>query len=176
MGANREYNKPNVKGPRYRETIYKADNDAFFQDLLDTYDGSEKYTHRQIRGFIRRFHAETVAQEILYTRYGVEVPSNIGRIFMGAFNQMPSNTKRQVNKPSSEKIDRVVKHANMETDSRMPFIYFTTWANKIKLMYHHLWKFKPHRDLARGMSKAFAADYRKYIVVTNMKLVSKLLR
>jgi len=79
----RYYSKPNLKAPRFRRKRYNVISNDFIKRLKNKYPKSKNLKIADIRNIIGEFN-EFMWNTVINTRDGVELPNNMGSIFIGS--------------------------------------------------------------------------------------------
>jgi hypothetical protein len=157
----REFNKPNVKASRYRPEVYSLLNKKFFDKFKNKYPKYKGMTNLELRNIIKKFH-EHVYNTVIEKRDGVQLPEQIGWLFIGACE---SSKKRNVDYAKSNKYGVEVSYNNWNTDGRLAKIFFTSNAPKHKMKNREFWRFVGCRNFKRSVAKAFSENWNNYIII-----------
>jgi hypothetical protein len=157
----REFNKPNVKASRYRPEVYSLLNKKFFDKFKNKYPKYKGMTNLELRNIIKKFH-EHVYNTVIEKRDGVQLPEQIGWLFIGACE---SSKKRNVDYAKSNKYGVEISYNNWNTDGRLAKIFFTSNAPKHKMKNREFWRFVGCRNFKRSVAKAFSENWNNYIII-----------
>jgi len=168
----REFKKPDVKGPRFREKSVHVLNIALykrFKEKFPEYDIS----YADFKKVIHTYNTK-LSEGIIEYRDGVELPESLGYIFIGS---CPTLTKRlNVDYKKSAQYGVVTTHKNWDSDNKVMKIFFTNNEVKYKIQNKQIWVFLPNREFKRKASKNYIEDYNKYIMVNNNKKISMMFK
>jgi len=82
----REFKKPDVKAPRFRPEIKNVLDKEFFKVFKDKHTKYKDLDESTIRLIIKKFN-QLVYQTVIDTRDGVQLPEQIGWLFIGTCEQ-----------------------------------------------------------------------------------------
>lgn len=157
----REFNKPNVKASRYRPEAYSLLDKKFFEKFKSKYPKYKDMTNLELRNIIKKFH-EHVYNTVIEKRDGVQLPDQIGWLFIGACE---TSKKKNIDYAKSNKYGVEVSYNNWNTDGRLAKIFFTSNAPKHKMKNREFWGFVGCRNFKRAVAKAFSENWNNYIVI-----------
>lgn len=152
---------PDVKAPRYRRpakrTIVNDVVKAIKQEVF-----SAKYIEdKLVKEIIYEFNCQLV-ESAIENRDGVEVPSQIGHIFIGT---CPMKKSKNIDFKITAIHKKAIQHRNWESDNYLAKIFFTTYSSKYKFKNNELWGFYAIRDFKRKVGKTYPANWKKYVQV-----------
>ena len=122
----REFNKPNVKASRYRPEVVTILNKEFFENFKKTHPKYKDLDVKLLRKIIKRFN-QIVYQTVIDTRDGIELPEQLGWIFIGTCQR---SKKDNIDYAKSKKYGVRVTNNNWETDGKLAKIFFTNYFRK----------------------------------------------
>ena len=165
-----EIRKPDLNAPRFRKIAFGTLTIDFIKGFRIRFPQYDSLSDADVKNIIHSFN-ENVWKTTIDLRDGVELPSQIGHMFIGT---CPSPTKRYNTdmKTSLEYMQRI-KHRNWESDQHIAKIFFTTYANKYKFKNHELWAFNATRDFSRSVSASYPENWKKYVEVDPFVKISK---
>lgn len=163
-----QFNKPDFTKPRYRPKRLEVDGKEFYKALIEKIPEAAKLSHIQIRDLIKQFN-ETVLQNIVEGREGVELPQGLGYIFVGSCKIK----KECIDYGKSIKYGIRVTHKNWNTEGYASKIFYSNCSVKYKVQDNNLWIFKAARKLKKEVSKAFNENWNKYIHIDQNTKLSK---
>jgi|688.fasta_scaffold258766_2 hypothetical protein len=165
-----EIRKPDLNAPRFRKTSCNILNAEFIENLKLKFPQYEHLTSDEIKNIIHCFN-ENVWKTVIEERDGVELPSQIGHMFIGT---CPAAKKRyNMDMKTSLEYMQKIKHRNWESDQHIAKIFFTTFANKYRFKNHELWAFDATRDFSRTVSATYPTNWKKYVEVDPRMKISK---
>ena len=167
-----EIKKPDLTAPRFRPTRYNVSDDNFCTKFRKKYPQYKDLSDKKIRSIIKDFN-EHIYNGIIENRDGIELPENLGFIFIGTCNPPK---KFNTNYTASIEHDKRLKHRNFESDSFIAKIFYTNFASKYRFQNRELWQFKGCRDFTRKTSEAYKKNWKKYIQVENFANISDLFK
>jgi hypothetical protein len=99
---------------------------------------------------------------VIDTRDGVQLPEQIGWLFIGTCQ---SPKKQNTDFVKSKKYGVSVTNKNWETDGKLAKIFFTSYALKHKMKNREFWSFTACRDFKRSVAKTYPENWNMYVVV-----------
>jgi hypothetical protein len=165
-----EIRKPDLNAPRFRKTSYGTLTTEFIKGFRTRFPQYDSLSNADIKNIINSFN-ENVWKTTIELRDGVELPSQIGHIFIGTCP--PPKKRYNMDMRTSLEYMQKVKHRNWESDQHIAKIFFTTFANKYKFRNHELWAFNATRDFSRSVSAAYPENWKKYVEVDPCIKISK---
>jgi hypothetical protein len=165
-----KFNKPNLNLPRYSTPKLKLIDNAFikaFKEKYPEHKGMEKSFFKKV---IKAFN-EKLWRQTIENRDGIELPENLGYLFVGACQQ-PS--KENIDYGKSIKYGMKVTHKNWETDGAISKIFYSNYSSRYKLKDRVLWGFTANRYFKRAVTKEFKENWKKYLAIDKTVVVSKL--
>jgi len=161
----REFKSPDLKAPRYRPEVHTIMNKEFFESFKKQHPKYKDLDNVELRKIVKYFN-NTLYQTVIDTRDGVQLPEQIGWLFIGTCQ---SPKKQNIDFVKSKKYGVAVTNKNWETDGKLAKIFFTSYALKHKMKNRELWKFVANRDFKRSVAKAYPENWNTYIVVDPTK-------
>ena len=165
-----EIRKPDLNAPRFRKTSCGTLTVDFIKSFRVKFPQYQFLSDNQIKEIITSFN-ENIWKTIIEVRDGVELPLQIGHMFIGTCSA-PKKRYNMDMKTSLEYMQKI-KHRNWESDQHIAKIFFTTFANKYKFKNHELWAFNATRDFSRSVSATYPENWKKYIEVDPYVKISK---
>jgi hypothetical protein len=165
-----QYRKPDLKAPRFRPPVHTILNKEFINSFKEKYPQYNNISDKDIKHTVEVFN-RTIWEKVISSRDGVELPSNLGFLFIGSCN---SEGKRNYNFKNSNEYNKVLKNHNFATDGMIAKIFFTNYPIKYKYAMRELWAFKGHRDFTRSVNKEYPENFTKYIFIDGNKQISEL--
>ncbi len=157
----KEFKLPDVKAPRFRPEVYNVLNKEFIESFKQKYP---KYKHVEddvLRKIIKTFN-KTVAQTVVDFRDGVQLPEQIGWLFIGTCQ---ASKKRNVDFAKSRAYGVSVENRNWASDGKLAKIFFTNYAPKHKMKNREFWSFVACREFKRNVAKTYPENWNMYVVV-----------
>lgn len=167
----KEYKKPDLNAPRFRPKKLNFTNVEFYNKFIED---NPKYSNIDIKTFkeiIKVFNGK-IWETVISERDGVELPEQLGYIFIGSCPRKKSN----VDFKKSEHYGVVLQNQNWESDQYIAKIFYTNYETKYRFKHHELWGFKGVRDFTRAVGHTYPQEWKKYLQVDNMMKVSRLFR
>lgn len=165
----REFKKPDVKAPRYRQESYNIEDKKFFEKFKKKHPKYKDVDVSKLKQVIKLFN-QTIYQTVIDTRDGVELPESIGWLFIGACQQ---SKKPNIDFAKSKKYGVAVTNKNWETDGKLAKIFFSTYAPRHRMKNREFWGFVACRDFKRLVAKTFPENWNNYIAVDPDKKLKK---
>lgn len=163
--------KPNIKGPRYRSKVIGILTNPFIEKMKLDIPSLKDIPNNKIKDIVLKFNNNLWNKTIEY-RDGVELPEQLGHIFIGTCLPAKSNVDY---KTSSEHM-KVIQYRNWESDSYLAKIFYTNYGTKYIFKDHELWGFIPFRNFKRTVSKEYPTRWKEYILIDKTLKVSALYR
>jgi len=163
--------KPDLNAPRYRPKKLNLTNTDFHSKFIEEHPKYADLSLEKFKELITSFNGmiwDTVVKE----RDGVELPEQLGFIFIGSCPRKKSN----VDFKKSNEYGIVLQNQNWESDQYTAKIFYTNFETKYRFKHHELWGFKGVRDFTRTVGQTYPKEWKKYIQVDNMIKVSRLFR
>lgn len=157
----KEFKSPDLSAPRYRPEVHTILNRKFFDSFKAKYPKYKNMDDKELRHIIKHFN-KTFYQTVIDVRDGVQLPEQIGWMFIGTC-QTPK--KQNTDFVKSKQYGVTVANKNWETDGKLAKIFFTSYALKHKMKNREFWGFTACRDFKRSVSKQYAENWNMYVVV-----------
>lgn len=166
------FKKPDLNAPRYRPKKYNILNADFYERFITKNPRYKNVSLAQVKEIITVFNGE-IYNEVINTRDGVELPEQLGYVFIGTCQRKISD-----NPNYKESLHYGVKtqNKNWESDQYLAKIFYTNFETKYRFRFHELWGFTAVRDFKRSVAQTYPTEWKKYVVVDNLTKVSKLFR
>ena len=165
----KEFNKPNVKAARYRPNANTILNKEFFENFKKTHPKYKDLDNKILRKIIKRFN-QVLCQTIIDTRDGVQLPEQIGWLFIGTCQR---SKKDNIDFAKSSKYGVKVTNNNWETDGKLAKIFFSNYAPKHKIKNREFWGFVACRDFKRSVAKTYPDNWNMYVQVLSQAKIDK---
>lgn len=160
--------KPDLHAPRYRRPATSIVNADFIKQLREKVPGCNVLNDREIKEVIKTFNG-ILWQTAIDTRDGVELPNQLGHIFIGT---CPPKKAKNVDFKVSAEYLKVIQHRNWESDNYLAKIFYTTFGSKYRFKHHELWAFNPTRAFKREVGKTYPKYWKQYVMVDPTKKIS----
>jgi len=157
----KEFKKPDLKAPRYRPEVHTVLNKEFFESFKKKHPKYKDLDNKDLRKIIKYFN-NTIYQTVINTRDGVQLPEQIGWLFIGTCQ---SPKKQNIDFAKSNKYGVAVSNKNWETDGKLAKIFFTSYALKHKMRNREFWSFVACREFKRSVAKVYPENWNMYIAV-----------
>jgi hypothetical protein len=165
--------QPDLNAPRFRPTRTSLLTKKFFRQFRKKYPQYNTLTNSNLRKVINDYNT-LLWQEVINNRDGVELPENLGFLFIGTCR--PVTKRENIDHPTSFIHNVRLKHRNFESDNHLAKIFYTNYAGKYKFRNRELWQFKGERDFTRALGKAYPLDWKKYIQVENFQRINSIFK
>jgi len=165
----REFKTPDLSAPRYRPEVSNLLDKEFFDGFKKKYPRYAKYENSMLKNITKTFN-RTVYNMVVDSRDGVQLPDQIGWLFVGTCQQ---SKKRNVDFSKSRQYGVEVNNNNFATDGKLAKIFFTNYAPKHKIKNREFWSFTACRDFKRAVSKTYPENWNMYLVVENTKAIKE---
>ena len=157
----KEFKSPDLTAPRYRPQVHTIMNKEFFESFKKKHPKYKDLDNVELRKIVKYFN-NTLYQTVIDTRDGVQLPEQIGWLFIGTCQ---SPKKQNIDFVKSKKYGVAVTNKNWETDGKLAKIFFTSYALKHKMKNREFWGFVACREFKRAVSKAYPENWNMYLVV-----------
>jgi hypothetical protein len=157
----KEFNNPDVKGARFRPDVLNVFNPKLVKEFKKRYPKYKDLDYKLLKEIMRKFN-NAIFQGVIDTRDGVQLPEQLGWIFIGTCQQ---SKKTNVDFAKSKKYGVTVTNKNWETDGKLAKIFFTNYAPKHRMRNREYWGFTACRDFKRTVAKTYPENWNTYIVV-----------
>lgn len=157
----KEFKSPDLKAPRYRPEVYTIMNKVFFESFKKKHPKYKDLDNVELRKIVKYFN-NTLYQTVIDTRDGVQLPEQIGWLFIGTCQ---SPKKQNIDFVKSKKYGVAVTNKNWETDGKLAKIFFTSYALKHKMKNREFWGFVACREFKRAVAKSYPENWNMYLVV-----------
>jgi phage FluMu protein Com len=164
--------KPDLHAPRYRKCASGMLNAAFIEQLREKVPGCNVLNDKEIKEVIKTFNG-IVWQTAIDVRDGVELPNQLGHIFIGT---CPPKKSKNVDFKLSADFKKVIQHRNWESDNYLAKIFYTTFGSKYRFKHHELWAFNPTRAFKREVGRTYPEYWKRYVMVDPHKKISYVYR
>ena len=157
----KEFKQPDVKAPRFRPEVYNVLNKEFIKSFKKKHP---KYRHLEdvvLRNIIKTFN-RIVAQTVVDSRDGVQLPEQIGWLFIGTCQ---SSKKKNIDYAKSRQYGISVENKNWASDGKLAKIFFTNYALKHKMKNREFLSFIACREFKRNVAKTYPENWNMYVVV-----------
>lgn len=169
----KEFKKPDLNAPRYRPRKCNLLNAAVYKKFIARYprykDTVDIDTFKEV---ISSFNG-AIWQTVVDTRNGVELPEQLGYIFIGT---CPRKKSDNPDYKKSAYYNIRSQNQNWESDQHIAKIFYTNFESKYRFRFHELWGFTAVRDFKRTVAHTYPKEWKKYVVIDNMQYVSKMFR
>jgi hypothetical protein len=181
---NRTFKKPDLHAPRCRKPVYQL-----IAPITNKVPGKE-YTHEFVKKFkkeypqykdmanndalkiLNLFH-EKLWKHALHNRDGIELPKNLGYIFLGT---CASAKKYNVDFGTMIKDNIKVRHKNFESDNKLAKIFYTNYFLKYRFRNREMWSFTATRDFKRAVPEVYRNNWKTYVEVESGRSISKYMK
>ena len=155
----REFKKPDVKGPRFRPETKNILTKDFFILFKKKYPKYKTIDNIELRKIIKKFN-QVVYQTVIDNRDGVQLPEQIGWLFIGTCQQ---SKKENIDYAKSLKYGLRVSNKNWESDGKLAKIFFSNHAPKHKIKNREFWSFVACREFKRSVAKQYPENWQMYV-------------
>jgi hypothetical protein len=168
----KDYKVADKKAPRYRRRRLTILKYSFYSELKKAHPEFKQFSDKRIRSIIKDFN-QAVWRSVISYRDGVELMEQLGYIFIGTCKRRQHhNTDYNTSKVTG----KLVEHQNWESDQFLQKIFYTNYETKYGFKFHEMWGFKACRQFKLAAANNYPKEWKKYIVIENMRSVSKLFR
>tara|TARA_B100001287_G_C22675082_1_gene527229 strand:+ start:590 stop:1171 length:582 start_codon:yes stop_codon:yes gene_type:complete len=161
----KEFNRPDVKAPRFRPKVYSVLNKEFFEKFKIKHPKYKNLDDSKLRTIIKSFN-EMISDKVIDYRDGIELPQQLGWLFIGTCQ---TSKKDNIDFGKSREHGVQVTNKNWETDGKLAKIFYSNHAPKHKFRNREFWGFVACRKFKRNVSKTYPENWNKYLVVDPLK-------
>jgi hypothetical protein len=166
------FKKPDLNAPRYRPKRLNLTNKEFYDKFIqDNPKHSKTISIEKFKEVISVFN-QSIWETVVEERDGVELPEQLGFIFIGSCPRKKSN----IDFAKSSEHGVVLQHQNWESDQYTAKIFYTNFETKYTFKYNELWGFTGLRNFTRTVGKTYPLEWKKYVMVDNLVRISRLFR
>jgi hypothetical protein len=165
--------KPDLNAPRFKKKVVTTLNAEFIKKVREVFPQYNYLTNEEIKSIIQTFNTN-IYKTVIDKRDGVELPSQIGHIFIGTCP--PSKRRYNVDLKTSFHYMQKVQHRNWESDQHIAKIFFTTFGNKYRFKNHDLWAFDSCRIFSREVSATYPVKWKQYVKVDPRVKISNIFK
>jgi hypothetical protein len=170
--VSKPYKKPDLNAPRYRPKKLNFTNAAFYEQFVkDNPKYSSLITLEMFKNIITTFNGK-IWKTVVEDRDGVELPEQLGFIFIGTCPRKKSN----IDFNKSEKYGVTLQNQNWESDQYIAKIFYTNFETKYRFKHHEMWGFSGVRDFKRTIGQTYPKEWKKYLMVDNLVRISRIFR
>jgi hypothetical protein len=161
----KEFKKPDVTAPRFRPNVQSVMNKKFFDSFRKKYPKYKDLTDSELRKIGKTFN-QILYQAVIDTRDGVELPEQLGWLFIGTCQQ---SKKQNTDFAKSKQYGVRVSNNNWATDGKLAKIFFSNFAPKHKIKNREYWRFVACREFKRSVAKTYPENWNIYAEVEPTK-------
>ena len=155
----KEFRKPDVTAPRFRPEARNVLTKEFFNLFKQKNPKYKGIDNVDLRKVIKKFN-QTVYQTVIDTRDGVQLPEQIGWLFIGTCQQ---SKKENIDYAKSLKYGVRVTNKNWDSDGKLAKIFFSNHAPKHKIKNREFWSFVACREFKRSVAKTYPENWQMYV-------------
>ena len=163
--------KVNKKGPRFKAPRLNTLSHEWLGEISKSDECLVK-DQKKIRQIIVEAN-QLIAKTIIDLRDGVELPEQLGYIFLGTC--LPK-IRKNVDFKTTDHYLKVIQHRNWESDNYLAKIFYSNYETKYKFKFHELWGFKGCRNFTKEVGKTYPENWKKYIQVDHTLKIASLYR
>lgn len=167
----RQCKKPDLNAPRYRPKKLNFTNVDFYNRFIEEHPKYANVPADKFKEVINRFNGK-IWETVIENRDGVELPEQLGYLFIGTCPRKKSN----VDFSKSKEHGVVIQHQNWESDNYAAKIFYTNFETKYRFKHHEMWGFSGIRDFKRTVAQTYPTNWKKYVMVDNLVRVSRIFR
>ena len=164
------FNKPDLKAPRYRNKTLGILNKETFKEFKDKRPLYSHIDDSKLKNIIKLYN-RALWEGVIEHRDGVELPDSLGYIFIGT---CPPAKTVNIDYSKSNEYGKVLRNKNWETDGNIGKIFYTNWSTKYRFKNRELWSFTACRDFKRSVAKEYPKNWTKYVKMQSKMKVSHL--
>lgn len=166
---SKPFRKPDLSAPRFRGKRLNILNAQFCEAFRKEHPKYAHLSNQDIKDIIHNVNGK-LWQTVIDERDGVELPEQLGYIFIGS---CPAKKMNKDYKTSKE-LQQLIQHRNWESDNYLAKIFYTNYGSKYRFLHSKLWGFKPVRQFSRTVGQTYPEQYLKYVVVDNNRRINEI--
>jgi hypothetical protein len=159
---------PDLNAPRFRKESEGTLNKEFIALIRKELASVRDLTDDDIKDIILSFNGN-VWKTVVEKRDGVELPEQLGHIFIGT---CPAKKSKNVDFKATTQHMKAIQHRNWESDQHLAKIFFTNYGTKYRFKNHELWGFTAVRQFKRTVGQEYPKRWKQYIEVDSTKKIS----
>jgi len=165
---------PDLNAPRFRRKVLNTLDRKSIREIKKEVPEIKNVSDDDIRRIVQGFNKH-ICKTVIDYRDGVELPEQIGHLFIGSCRPMKSN----VDFKSSTTYLKKIQHRNWESDAYVAKIFYTVsrmfyadhkW-NKYNFRNHELWGFNGSREFTRTVGAVYPTYWKRYVEVDPTKKI-----
>jgi len=164
---------PDLNAPRFR---YKF-TDILTVDMVKAFKKKyPQYANYKDMDLLRALSLQhqLMAREVRDSRDGIELPSNLGFLFIGMVKPAGKKKRQNIAWAKSIKLGIKVLHKNWETDNRIGKIFYCSYVGQNRFENRQLWAFNACRPFKRSTSEAILKNWSNYSAIDPHHYIWKL--
>lgn len=173
MSEKNKY-KPDLNAPRYtpKYNLNALSRTGFMKYFKNKYPEYKDLSEPQIRKIIKTFN-ETIVEQVIENRHGVELPEFMGRVYIGSCKK---KFKPNVDFKRSAITKTTIQHRNFESDDYLAKIFYSTFDIKHAYKNHEVYAFKGCRNFTRLVGKTYPTYWKNYILIEPFKKITNVFK
>jgi hypothetical protein len=156
---------PDVKAPRFRQEGHNIIDKELIKKFKEKHPKYKKLSQTEFYSIVKKFN-ETLWENVIDGRDGVDLPEGIGSLFIGTCKRPKS---ANIDYAKSRKYGVSVSNTNWETDGKLAKIFYTSYASKYKFEFRECWSFVACRNFKRSVAKTYPENWTIYMQVDPVK-------
>jgi len=165
-----EFRGPDVNAPRFRQKVLTVTDKKFFDKFREKYPKYKSLSDADVRQIIKKFN-ETLWENVIETRDGVQFPEGLGSIFIATCQSAKSSN---IDFGKSKKYGVSVSNKNWETDGKLAKIFYSSYASKYKFAFRECWSFTACRNFKRTVAKTYPENWTMYVQIDPSRKLRKI--
>lgn len=166
----RESRKPDLNAPRFRKDFSIVLTPALHKNFITENPKYSTLSYKDFKNIIST-HNELIRNYVIDNRDGIELPEQIGTIFIGTCNRKKHNN---MDFPRSNNLGIIVQNQSWESDHHLAKIFYSNYGTKYPFKNHQIWGFTPVRQFKRAVAHEYPKSWKKYVVVDPWIAISSL--
>lgn len=175
MEETRVFKKPDLNAPRFKAKFVNTANNEFFEEFKEKYPEYASISNEDLKAKIELINGY-IWNTVLEFRDGVELPSNLGYLFIGSCPKSEKTKKANINYETSKAYGKHITHRNWESDSYIGKIFYTNYEQRYNFKFHELWGFEGVRQFKRTVADTYPSRWNRYVRVDNTIRISRIFR
>ena len=163
--------KVDLNAPRFRAKRFNTVSIDWIGEIRDHEDCLVK-DENKIKKILVASN-KMIAQAIIDFRDGIELPEQLGYLFLGTCQP---KIRKNVDFKTTKSYLKVIQHRNWESDNYLAKIFYTNYETKYKFKFNDMWGFKACREFTTEVGRTYPENWKKYIQVDHTLKISKLYR
>jgi hypothetical protein len=144
-------------------------NKDLYDQFIKKYPKYKDTSYLDITNLLKAFNV-VLYNEVIDTRDGVQLPQEIGWLFIGTCEQ---SKKKNVDFNKTKIYGVTVTNKNWESDGKLAKIFYSNYSQKHKIKNREFWAFTACRSFKRKVAKTYPENWTMYVQVEPTKRIKE---